>query len=85
MNDIIAIQVKDRKKGKAAFITWGRVFDRLDTSVVERKIADAAEKFGLRDITSISICDSLQDVAQYPFFYEALVFDANGNFLFFKE
>ena len=73
MNEIIAIKLEDGKKGKAAFLTWGRVFDSIDTTSVERKIVDAAKKFGFRDVKSVSVCDSLQGVSRYPFFYEALV------------
>lgn len=73
MEDIIALQLRDGKKGKAAFMTWGRVFDRVDTTVVESKIAKVAEKFGFRDVKSVAVCDSLQEVSHYPYFYEALV------------
>jgi hypothetical protein len=73
MHDVIAIKVKDKRKGKGAFLTWGRVFDRLDTSEIENKIILAAKRFGFHHIESISVCESLQSVAHYPYFYEALL------------
>jgi hypothetical protein len=73
MDDIIAIEIKDEKKGKAAFLTWGRVFERVDVSIIQRKIADVAPNFGFYDVRSVSVCDSLRDVAHYPYFYESLI------------
>ena len=73
MDDIIAVEVKDGKRGNAAFLTWGRVFDRIDPDIIENKIAAAAPRFGLHNIKSVQVCWSLQEVARYPYFYEALV------------
>lgn len=73
MDDIIAIKVKDKKCGNVAFLTWGRIFDRLDTSAICRHVGRAAAQFGVAQIKSITVCDSLQEVAHYPYFFEALI------------
>ena len=73
MEDVIAIKVKGGHKRIAAFMTWGRVFDKVDTLPIQRAIANAAAQFGIREIKSIIVCESLQEVAHFPYFYEVLL------------
>jgi|SRR6266850_1197486 len=74
MDDIVAIRVSDKKKGNVAFLTWGRVFDSTDPQPLKNAVASAvAKRFGLRDIVSIEICESLQDVTRHKYFFEALI------------
>jgi len=73
LEDIIAIKISDKKRGKAAFLTWGRVFDPTDPEPLKVAVACAAAKrFGFHDIISIEICESLQDAAGHKYFFEAL-------------
>jgi len=73
MEDIIAITVKDRIRGRGAFITWGRVFDPVDTDVLKERFATAIKKrYGFHNVETIHVCNSLRDVAGYPYFFECL-------------
>ena len=76
MEDIIAIKVLDKKKGEAAFLTWGRVFDRVDPAHIEKVLTRFLPKYGLNDVAKVTVCWSLKDVASYPYFFEKLVFFA---------
>ncbi len=76
MEDIIAIKVLDKKKGEAAFLTWGRVLDRVDPAPMEKMLAKFLPKYGLNNVIKVSVCWSLKDVASYPYFFEKLVFFA---------
>jgi hypothetical protein len=78
MEDLIALEVVDKKRGRAAFLTWGRLFDRVDTSQIEAVVTAAIKKFGFSEILSIRVCDSLQEVASYRYFFEKF-------FLFSRE
>src|SRR4051812_15683190 len=73
MQDIVAIRVVDKKRGKAAFLTWGRVFDSTDTTALRDVVAKvAAARFGFRHIVSVEVCECLQEVGRYKYFFEAL-------------
>lgn len=73
MEDIVGIKVVDKKKGAVAFLTWGRVFDRVDPGPLEKAVGMALSGFGFKNVKSVKVCHSLQDVADYTYFHEGLV------------
>jgi len=71
MNDIVAIKFLDKKYGDGAAITWGNVFEEKELlKVVECGLQDT---FEVSEIISIKICDSLEEIADQPYFYECLM------------
>lgn len=70
MEHIIGITVKDRVKGNAAFLTWGRVFGRTESEKLLNIIKTHLDTFNIHNLDTIEICATLQDVATYPYFYE---------------
>lgn len=73
MDAIVAVRAKSRSHGDIFFLTWGRVFDAVDTAGIENLIADYAERStDLRgDIEHIEVCRCLGDAASAPFFFES--------------
>ena len=72
MEDIVGIKIKDKYLGEVAFVTWGRVCDRTDPEPLFKAIKKNLSKFGITELVSISICETLQEVSSFPYFYEAL-------------
>jgi hypothetical protein len=68
MEDIVGIHVRDREKGLVGFMTWGRLFHRTDPTELERIVSKDLPTFGLNQVTSVKLCDSLQEVAHFTFF-----------------
>ncbi|MBI1870247.1 MAG: hypothetical protein HYS07_03535 [Chlamydiae bacterium] len=73
MEDIVAIKVKDKVKGVVAFLTWGRVFDRLDPEPLLAAVSHSLVNFGLKKVVEMNVCECLQEVSGHAYFFEALV------------
>ena len=73
MEDIVGIKVVDHEKGKVAFLTWGRVFDRVDPEPLEKAVGVALTNLGFNKVKSVKVCHSLQDVVNHTYFFEGLV------------
>lgn len=73
MEDIVAIRVVDSRGKKHFFVTWGRVFGRVDAEPLLEVVRSAIPKFrGVATIRSIKVCDTLQEASKEAYFYEAL-------------
>jgi hypothetical protein len=72
MEDLVGIKVQDKILGTVGFITWGRVFDRVDSTEMLEALKLNLSKFGIHHLESITLCDTLQEVATFPYFYEGL-------------
>jgi hypothetical protein len=72
MDDIVAIKVRDTKARTHYFLTWGRIFDRIDPRELELVFTKHVSKFGIKNQTSVTVCDSLQEASSARYFYEAL-------------
>lgn len=72
MEDVVGILVNDKKRGQIAFLTWGRVFDPVDSKPLVRAVASGLSKFGIENAT-ITVCHSLKDVASAEYFFEGLL------------
>jgi hypothetical protein len=73
MEDIVAIRVVDSRSKKHFFVTWGRVFDSVDPTLLLEAVRSALSKFGgISAIRSTNVCDTLQEASKQPYFYEAL-------------
>lgn len=80
MEHIVGIKGKDTILGQAGFITWGRIFHPVDPQPLLDAVMKHIATFGLRNIESLELCDSLQEVAAFPYFYEAL-FEFSQNII----
>ena len=71
MEDIIALKVTDSQKGLGAFLTWGRIFDRIDSTELIKVITPHLATYGIMQPTSVLLCDTLREVACFAYFYES--------------
>jgi hypothetical protein len=70
MENIILIKVADQNKRKYYFLTWGRIFDRIDADLYSTIIRPHLTKFGIESAISFEVCNSLQEGAKAQYFYE---------------
>lgn len=72
MEEIVGCEIVDKSRGPCAFVTWGRLpgYD-LEDDLIDL-IKGNASTFGICKIESIRITETLQDVSQYPYFFEAV-------------
>ena len=71
MDDVVAIKVSETKSKIHFFLTWGRIFDRVNPEEVEALIRKYASTFGIKKAKTVTVCDSLQEAAKARYFYEA--------------
>lgn len=79
MEHIVGIKIQDKIIGTVGFITWGRIFHPVDSDELLAVVAKHTSKFGILHVLSIELCDTLQELAKLPYFYEAL-FEFSHNF-----
>lgn len=72
MEHLVGIKVKDALFGDVGFLTWGRVLHRVDPDSLLDAVRMHLTKFGIRNPESIELCDTLQEVAHFPYFFEGL-------------
>jgi hypothetical protein len=72
MDDIVVVKVRDSKANNHYFITWGRIFDRVNPKSLEVLIAAHAPKCGIKNPKSVDLCESLQEASKSRYFHEAL-------------
>jgi hypothetical protein len=72
MDDVVAIRVRDSTRRSHYFITWGRIFGRTDPKPLETVIKRCAGKFGIRNVKSVAVCDSLAEASSSRYFFEVL-------------
>jgi hypothetical protein len=72
VEDIVAIKIVDKSGTEHFFLTWGRIFDPVDPEPLLAAVRPNLSRWGVRQARSLEICDSLQDAALEPYFYEAL-------------
>jgi hypothetical protein len=70
MEDIIAIRVAFADQPIRHVLTWGRIQDAVDPKPVEQLAAAFMSPRGI--VSRTTVCDSLQEASQCPYFYEAL-------------
>lgn len=76
LNDIIAIKLFDENKGAGACITWGRIYKEKELLDI---IKNQCLNLGFENLKLIEFCYSLQDIAQYPYFYEQWIYFAQQD------
>jgi hypothetical protein len=73
MEDVVAIKLRDRKRGEWAVVTWGRVYDAVDETPLLDAIRRVAPQIGFPDLEHAEVCYHLGDVRDYQYFHEALL------------
>jgi len=73
MEDVVGLIGIDSKRYSVAFMTWGRLFDRVDDSRLIEIVSARSKNFVGAPIKSIRICGSLNDVSGYKYFFDALL------------
>lgn len=82
MDDIVAIIVTDKVKGKGAFLTWGRIIEGNEGKDLALTIVGHAPTFGLVEPVKVVIARSLQEVSHYPLLHEGLFYFEQHPILF---
>lgn len=73
MDDIIAVRVRLDTGEDRYFLTWGRVFDRVDSKRTEELVLTSAKQCNLGgQAVSAHLCYSLRDASAEEYFYESL-------------
>ncbi len=72
MEDIVAIKVTSSREA-GAFLTWGRIFDTIHPSELLEIIEKNLNRYAFDREASVNLylCDTLQEVSHFPYFYEA--------------
>jgi hypothetical protein len=73
MDDVIGVRVRDAKRGWVGFVTYGRLWDRVDPANELAAISAHFSTFGIKEPVDVRLCDSLQELASAKYFYEALL------------
>ena len=84
MEDVVAFWVKGKGR-EVGFLTWGRVFDRVDEAPLIEALRSGIAVFGFPAESEISICDSLQEVSGCRYFYEGLLIFSHKPIPFGKK
>ena len=71
MDDIVAVKVVDKKKVEYFFLTWGRVFEPINSNKLLLAVSKNLANFGVSEIVDISLCDSLQEASLQKYFFES--------------
>jgi hypothetical protein len=73
MENVVAIKVRDAKRGWVGLMTWGRLWDTLDDKVLLEAVKSALSGFGIREPHEIYVCNSLREIQSGEYFYEAVI------------
>lgn len=73
MEHVAAVKVKDRLRGKHAFLTWGRIYDPVDPAELIAAFRRILPTMGFSHVKRISVCYDLGDVRKYRYFFEGLL------------
>ena len=73
MDEVVAIRVRDRTRGMGYFLTWGRVYDRVDPGPLLSVVRAVLERRDFREIEELNVCLSLAEASREFYFYEAML------------
>src|SRR5260370_1026490 len=74
MEDIVAIRVRLRSGTSRYFLTWGRIPEVVDPQPLLSIVRTNLHRFDLGgEPTAVELCPTLQQAANEPYFFEALV------------
>jgi hypothetical protein len=74
MEDVVAVEATLTSGAMRYFLTWGRVFDAVDPAELIACIEPHLPTFALDgELESVRVCETLQEAAHAPYFFEALI------------
>jgi hypothetical protein len=73
VEDVVAVKLRDRKRGDWAVVTWGRVYDPVDEKPLLDALRRVAPRMGFPDLEQLEVCYHLGEVREYQYFHEALL------------
>jgi hypothetical protein len=73
MDNVVGVRARDKAGRPVAFMMWGRLFDSIEPSELIQAVSDHSIKFAGAPFIDIRICDSLSEISDYQYFYEALL------------
>jgi len=72
MDDIVAVRATLAKGEKRYFLTWGRLFGAVETQQLIDAVMPHVVRIVRGAVTSVEVCDSLQEASGEPYFFEGL-------------
>ena len=73
MDEVVAVAVTLEDGATRYFLTYGRIFDPVDTAPIEATVLQFASGCDLGGTpVSAEVCTTLQDASKEPYFFEAL-------------
>jgi hypothetical protein len=73
LEDVIGIRFFDRQRGEHGILSWGRLHDPVDDTVLLERIRALLLAMGFHDIQEIAICDELGELSAFKYFFEGLL------------
>lgn len=71
VDDIVALKATLLTGQELYFLTWGRLFDPVDAEPLIEVVRPHVMRMARDPIRDIRLCESLQEAAGTPFFFEA--------------
>jgi hypothetical protein len=73
LEDVIGIRFFDRQRGDCGILSWGRLHDPVDGTVLLGRIRALLPAMGFHDIQEIAICEELGELSAFKYFFEGLL------------
>ena len=73
MDTVVAVRATRRSHSEVYFLTWGRIYDPVDTAKIESAVTDyAMRSTDLKDdVKHVAVCSSSLEAASAPYFFES--------------
>jgi hypothetical protein len=73
MDDVVGIVAKDRRGRLVAFMTWGRLFDAVDSRLLVREVKKHSKRYEGAPMRDFRLCSALTEVSGFEYFFEGLI------------
>lgn len=77
MEDVVGLIYRFESSETRSFMTWGRVFDPVDPTLLIQVVMNSATAGRTEKIVEARVCRSLQEVSGAEYFFESLFYFAN--------
>jgi hypothetical protein len=72
MEEIVALRATLSSGEDRYFLTWGRLFDAVEPQGLIDAVRPHVTRMARGEVSTLEVCDSLQDASGEPYFYEGL-------------
>lgn len=73
MDDVVGVIAEDSVRGRVGFVTYGRLWDPVDPAELLANISAHLPECGIENVVSLSLCDTLSELREAPYFFESLI------------